>query len=205
MLPLCEPTLCKFVASLANQKLKYQTVKVYLAALRHLQIAQGQGDPFLPGAFPRLEYVLKVVKHTPSAQSRDTRLPVTPAILRSLWSVWSPQAHDPDVVMLWAACCLGFFGFMRAGEFTCPSDSQFDPESVLTPDDVTVDKHQSPSMLCVKLKHSKTDPFRTGVSMFMDRTGNSLCPVAAVLVYLAIRPRRVDVKTAVHAHYCTAI
>jgi hypothetical protein len=50
------------------------------------------------------------------------------------------------VVLLWAAYCLGFFGFMRAGEFTYLSDSQFDPESMLTPDDIPVDKHQSSFM-----------------------------------------------------------
>ena len=38
------------------------------------------------------------------------------------------------------------------------SNTHFDPESMLFPEDVSVDQHQSPSLLCVKLKHSKTDP-----------------------------------------------
>ncbi len=43
-----------------------------------------------------------------------------------------------DKVMLWAACCMGFFGFMRAGEFTSPS-SQTQSGAVLSVSDVTVD------------------------------------------------------------------
>ena len=103
--------------------------------------------------------------------------------------MWAPQAQDPHVVMLWAACCLGFFGFMRAGEFTFPTSSHFDPESMLSPEDVSVDQHQSPSLLCVKLKCSKSDPFRAGVAIFLGHTDNVLCAVAAVLAYLAIRPQ----------------
>ena len=177
-----------FAVFLAKQGLKYQSIKGYLSALRHLQIAEGLGDPFLPGAFPRLEYVLKGVKHTPSAQARPPRLPITPPILRRLWGLWSKQAHNPDIVMLWAACCLGFFGFMRSGEFTTASIHEFDPQAMLTPADVSVDSHQSPQILCVRLKQSKTDPFRAGVSIYMGRTNQQLCPVAAVLAYLAIRP-----------------
>ena len=36
-------------------------------------------------------------------------------------------------------------------------------------------------------KQSKTDPFRRGIDLFMGRTGNDLCPVAALLAYLADR------------------
>lgn len=42
--------------------------------------------------------------------------------------------------------------------------------------------------MCASLKQSKTDPFRVGVSVFLGRTNTILCPVAAVLAYLAVRP-----------------
>ena len=186
-LPLSEGTLCKYVAYLAKQDLKHQSIKCYLSALRHLQIEAGLGDPYAPGAFPRLEYVLKGVKQTPSGQARPARLPITPVILRGLKSVWQRRASDPDTVMLWAACCLGFFGFMRAGEFTVNSTQAFDPTVHLTAADISVNRHQSPSLLCVRLKQSKTDLFRVGVSLFLGRTGRDICPVTAVLAYQAIR------------------
>lgn len=34
---------------------------------------------------------------------------------------------------------------------------------------------------------SKTYPFRVGVDIFVGRTGNSLCPVTAVLAYKVAR------------------
>ena len=68
--------------------------------------------------------------------------------------------------MLWAACCMGFFGFMRAGEFTVKSAQEVDLDTCLSPMDVAVDNHTNPSMVKVHLKQSKTDPFRHGVDIF---------------------------------------
>ena len=45
--------------------------------------------------------------------------------------------------MLWAACCLGFFGFLRAGEF------------MVTP-------WSNPQVLEVHIRYSKTDPYGAG-------------------------------------------
>ena len=64
--------------------------------------------------------------------------------------------------MLWAACCLGFFGFLRAGEFTVASKEEFDSERHLSVADVAVDSVTAPAMIRVRLKQSKTDPFRKG-------------------------------------------
>ena len=53
--------------------------------------------------------------------------------------------------------------------------------------DIAVDSLLNPSSIEVNIKASKTDPFQTGVKLFIGRTGNVLCPVAAVLAYLAAR------------------
>ena len=39
-IPTCEQVLCCFVAHLANEHLKYRTIKVYLAAVWHIAVAQ---------------------------------------------------------------------------------------------------------------------------------------------------------------------
>ena len=39
----------------------------------------------------------------------------------------------------------------------------------------------------MKIKQSKTDPFRKGVCHYLGRTGTDLCPVAAILDFLQAR------------------
>jgi len=53
--------------------------------------------------------------------------------------------------------------------------------------DVAVDDHRSPSMVKIHLRRFKTDQFGRGVDVYMGSTGDALCPVAALLAYLAVR------------------
>ena len=62
-----------------------------------------------------------------------------------------------------------------------PSELGYDANAHLSFSDVAVDSLTNPQTLQVCLKASKMDPFRTGVNMFVGRTGCLLCPVAAVL------------------------
>ncbi len=89
--------------------------------------------------------------------------------------------------MLWAASTLCFFGFLRSGEITVPDDSSFNDTSHLTFEDVAVDRLDSPRMLKVHLKQSKTDPFRLGVDIVVGKVDGPLCPVQAMLSYLGAR------------------
>ena len=68
-----------------------------------------------------------------------------------------------------------------------PSQTAFEQGAHLSFEDVAVDSWETPRLLRVKLKASKTDPFRAGVDVFIGATGNSLCPVAAVLAYMSMR------------------
>ena len=63
----------------------------------------------------------------------------------------------------------------------------FDSSFHLTVSDVAVDSRQNPSLMIVRLKQSKTDPFRQGVDLHLGRTGSALCPITAMLAYLARR------------------
>ena len=183
-LPLREDVLCQFVASL-SLSVGWQTILSYLSALRYFNISAGLEDPALH-SFPRLSYVLRGVHRLTPQHSRPRRLPITPSILEALHAVWSQGPCNFEDHMLWAACCLGYFGFLRAGEFTCVGSSHVnDPISL---EDISVDSRDNPQVLAVHLRHSKTDPFGAGCHIFLGRTGHLLCPVASVLGYLAIRP-----------------
>ena len=111
-------------------------------------------------------------------------MPITPDILRTLLRIWSMAPVTFNKVMLWAACCLGYFAFLRSGEFTCTPGN---PCS-LEPSDIAVDDRENPSFITVRLRRSKTDQFGEGTTIFVGRTRSEICPVAAVLAYIARRP-----------------
>ena len=90
--------------------------------------------------------------------------------------------NNPDNVMLWAACCLGFFRFLRAGEFTV--NGTFDPTLHLTMADVQVDSSTNPQSFRVFIKCSKTDPFHKGCFIFLGHGSFPLCPVVSLTNYL---------------------
>ena len=125
--PAGEDVLCKFVAKMANEGLKHRTIKSYMAGVRHLHIEEELSDLFLP-SLSRLHYVMRGVKRSQGEAgiSGRERLPITPPLLRRIKAVWNLRASDPDHVMLWAACCLAFFGFLRDEGMTVSSDSGFD-------------------------------------------------------------------------------
>ncbi len=188
-LPVSQVALCSFVAYLADQGLKHRTIKVYLSAVRHLQISAAQPDPFNGKSMPQLEYVLRGIKKRESEKAGNMRerLPVTPTILLQMKAVWDPSGTHRDTKMVWTACCLCFFAFLRVGEITAPGISSYDAAVHLGVGDIAVDDPRRPSFLRVRIKQSKTDPFRRGVDLYVGRTYSTLCLVAAMLDYLSVR------------------
>ena len=70
---------------------------------------------------------------------------------------------------------------------TVPSDEEYDPSVHLSVHNISVDDAKHPSVFCIRIKQSKTDPFRKGVDLFVGKTGSVLCPVTAMLGYLCVR------------------
>ena len=192
-LPLSELSTCLFAAFLAHQGLKSQSISTYLSAVRHLQISAGLPAP-QRSEWPRLQYILKGIARAQSSPPRR-RLPITASIMSRLQTAC--MSAFPEVVearLLWAACCLGYFGFLRSGEFTTTSTSQ----SAVHVSDVAIDSHHSPSIVKVTVRQAKTDPFGRGVNIFLGKTGTAVCPVLALLHFMAIRPN-IDGPLLVHA------
>ena len=110
-----------------------------------------------------------------------------PIFLWQVKQVWDAAATDTDIGMLRAACCLGFFCFLRSAEMCTPSDTGYDPTVHLSLSDVSVDNPKAPSIRRLIIKQSKTDPFWKGISLFIGKTSNDICPVTAMLNYLLSR------------------
>ena len=187
-IPATEQQLCRFSVFLAESNLMHKSIKCYLAAVRHLHTTVGAVDPHI-SSMPCLQLVLKGIKHQQAKEQHKEQpwLPITPTILRKIKDVWLSNP-SLDNIMLWAAASLCFFGFLRARETTVPSETAFDQGAHLTLSDVTMDSFKSPKMLKIKIKTSKTDPFRNGIDIYVGTTNSDLCPVTAVLTYIVKQP-----------------
>ena len=54
----------------------------------------------------------------------------------------------------------------------------------LSVDDVQIDKHVNPKVIFLRIKCSKTDPFRQGRTIRLGVSGTEICAVRALLHYL---------------------
>ena len=59
---------------------------------------------------------------------------------------------------------------------TAPDTGEFDPGQHLTIKDIAVDNKQTPTAISVRIKQSKTDPFRQDVSIYLGKTDTPICP-----------------------------
>ena len=80
-----------------------------------------------------------------------------------------------------------FFSFCRAGEITTPTENRYSPESHLSFEDLRADHPTNPKSISLCIKHSTTDQGHLGVTVVIVRTDDDLCPISALLNYLALR------------------
>ena len=90
-------------------------------------------------------------------------------------------------LMLWTACLTTFFSFCRSGEVTVEQESHYNPSIHLSYSDLAVDNPSDPGVISMLIKKSKTDQGRRGAKVYFSKTGDSLCPIAAMEAYLLVR------------------
>ena len=158
-IPMSECTLTLFITHLATSNISQGTIKVFLSAVRHMHICKGLHNHFNHQVTPRLQLILRGIKKRQTGMnSTRTRLPVTVQMLHSIRSLLSKESTSYNNTTLWAMCCLAFFGFLRVGEFTIPTEGSYDPSCHLSLSDIAVDNRKNPGLLQLFLKQSKTDP-----------------------------------------------
>ena len=107
-------------------------------------------------------------------------LPITLDHLKIFRLCLPPTSFDNR--MLWPAMSVAFFGFLCIGEITC--NSLFSKNCIhLTWDDIQFSPLHAPTSVSINIKASKTDPFRSGVTIKIGSCLSALCPVAALHQY----------------------
>ena len=159
--PATERVLSLFVAKMCRGGMSAGTVKSYLSAVRFTQIAMGLGDPQV-GSMSQLEYVLKGLKRKTSGTGTRTRRLITLA-----------GSGEP------VRCCHVVGSSLHV---LLRLSTVWGGSSAIGKHDVG-----NPQYLEVRIKVSKTDSFRKGVTVYLGRTEQEVCPVAAILGYMVRR------------------
>ncbi len=171
------------------------TIQLYLAAVKHAYISRGYPNPFLFSNGQEMELfklTLKGVKKVAKGSS-FSRMPVTISVLKDICQTLQGGVFNPYMdLLMYAACIMAFFGFMRCGEFTCNS-SPFDPSSHLTLADVRFESTSEAGnlieMCIIHLKVSKIDQCGVGtdIKLFSNPHCPQLCPVTWMRKFLMAR------------------
>ena len=183
--PVSELTLCLFVVASAHRRISYESIKVYLYGIQYHSLLHGH--PTHISSMFYLRYVLRGVKRIQgNTLQRPPRSPITVSHLWSMLAFLSASSFPlHDKIMWHCVIVTAFFGLLRVSEFTC-SNNIYDSSVHLSPADISFNCDYS--IMYIKIKASKTDPFRIGTVIRLAAIrGHKLCPVTAMRSYLQLR------------------
>ena len=148
-MPASSTELCIFLELLART-CGYGHIKNVVSGVRYLHHISGY-------AFPTdsiwLEDTLQGLKRKLKGTPKQV-LPIDPVILRRMFPFVNLNSNN-DLAM-WVGCLLAFFTLFRKANL-CPRDHQFDPSTVLTREDVILDREGQRVLVFVNF--SKTNQY----------------------------------------------
>jgi hypothetical protein len=166
-----------YISYLFQDGLKGSSIRVYLSAVRNLNI---MNDCPAPPHTPKILLALKGAVVLSAPPSR--KLPITYTILEQLIPLLT---HRQDGQLLSLAMTTCFFGCLRAGEICLPDRTMFNPSIHLCLNDVDI--CYSERYFKLKLKVSKTDKFSIGTTVHIGCSGKIICSYCSMCTYLAKR------------------
>jgi len=183
-----EDLLILFVSHCAARlHISHTTIKLYLCGIRHSYIERMGLNPFLNNTgeqYLRLQTIMRGIKKSHPTTTK-TRLPITSSLLAKICQTLRNNIFGTYEDLLMEACCvMAFFGFLRCGEFTYPSQTSDAQDGLCLGDISFMRDTEQAAYVSLHLKHSKTDPFRIGHSIMLYATDSFLCPVTSLRQYL---------------------
>ena len=181
--PISEFNLMLFTTYLATFS-SYHNIKLHIAAIKHF--ATLSHTQIVHPPLPRLYLLIRAIKRKHGKHyTKPKRVPVTSTSLQIIYNyLQNSMLPTHDKFMLWAASTTAFFAFLRSSEFVSNTTKSYNTDTTLLISDITV-THQGATL---KIKSSKTDPFRQGCHIKLCNINSLICPVQALKQYLAIHP-----------------
>jgi len=184
--PLSQEEILLFVGWMLDKNLSGQTISSYLAALRQLYLTKGID----PSAI-RTGIVDQIIKGRNrqmltenSVGSQQTRLPVTPEVLKLMkHDLKTSDFNSGSKLLIWAVASLAFSGAMRINELLAGNQSKFNPLDTLLSEDICVNQFKvngTPvKFIQLKLKQDKTNSSTAPRILDIFEAPGPICPVRA--------------------------
>ena len=182
--------LMLFAAQMAKAGISPDQIKTRLSHIGNWYLTQTGRDPrynrYSNAMHWKLATQLRGITKTYS-KARKLKIPLTPEKLRKIILALhnNNRTHNADTFT--AALTLAVYGLLRVGEYTTPSQHNFDPAIHLLRRDISVAlaADGSPSYLDILIKASKTDGLRRSVTKRIWASSDHItCPVTAMYIYL---------------------
>ena len=163
------------VDRVTTTKIAIKTAKAALYSIRWFSIYNGF-DCDLKKMF-RLQNTIHGMKKVLGVNDADKRLPITVSLLKRFRRRMDLSNYDELVIF--TAMVVATFGLLRTGEFAVDSKKNFEPEKLLRISSLTAhnDKKGKVKFFTLKLKTSKTDIFRSGVTITLGHGFEDIDPV----------------------------
>jgi integrase len=188
-----EIDLIFFVAKLVQDGLTPGTIKGTLCGVTSSLVGLGLGNPCkdaLGQPLPLLYRMVRGVSRKFGAPRRTRKALTADKLERIFPFILAAVGNNPFNEKCYKfALSLGFYGFLRVGEFVSPSvdATSHDPDKNLNEDDISNFK---PGFIGAHVKVSKADPFRNGADLQLAANHTATCPLATHSAYVRIRGSR---------------
>jgi hypothetical protein len=181
--PITKHALCHFIAKEAPNR-RASSMTQLIASLKSHHIDCGYSNEIFEND-GQIKRILRGVKIVNGIKPTNNRLPITRDIVQKLVAQCNNSFND---VVMRAAICVAFAGFLRTGEFTYDSWNSSSHQSNISRGAITFN-HGS---VTLTLPKSKTDPFSMGVPISMPGTYDSICPREALKRLMFLYPAPAD-------------